>query len=254
VLHCLGVSFGDSGICGGNIMEYMEDTIELRELLDIMFNRKKMIAIIVVLALLMGVGYTMFLITPIYKSDTTLMVNSSKGISAGDIAASFDLGSLNLSQKLVVTYGEIVKSRIVLEQVINRLGLDMSYEGLLRKTTAQQVGSTEILRISVTDTDPERAALIANTIADVFVKEVMRILKVNNVETIDNAIAMPNPVNVRLSLNVAISLILGLMIGVFITFMLDYLDNTIKTPQDVEKYLGIPILGSIPDVDQVEKR
>ncbi len=235
-------------------MEYMEDTIELRELLDIMFNRKKMIAIIVVLALLMGVGYTMFLITPIYKSDTTLMVNSSKGISAGDIAASFDLGSLNLSQKLVVTYGEIVKSRIVLEQVINRLGLDMSYEGLLRKTTAQQVGSTEILRISVTDTDPERAALIANTIADVFVKEVMRILKVNNVETIDNAIAMPNPVNVRLSLNVAISLILGLMIGVFITFMLDYLDNTIKTPQDVEKYLGIPILGSIPDVDQVEKR
>jgi capsular polysaccharide biosynthesis protein len=196
----------------------------------------------------------MFLVTPNYKSDTTLMVNSSKGISAGDIAASFDLGSLNLSQKLVVTYGEIVKSRIVLEQVINRLELDMSYEGLLRKTTAQQVGSTEILRISVTDTDPDRAALIANTIADVFVKEVMRILKVNNVETIDTAIAMPNPVNVRLSLNIAISLILGLMIGVFAAFMLEYLDNTIKTPEDVEKYLGIPVLGSIPDVDQVAKR
>ena len=102
-------------------MDHMEDTIELRELLDIMLNRKKMIAVIVVLALLMGVGYTVFLVTPNYKSDTTLMVNSSKGISAGDIAASFDLGSLNLSQKLVVTYGEIVKSRIVLEQVINPL-------------------------------------------------------------------------------------------------------------------------------------
>lgn len=235
-------------------MDHMEDTIELRELLDIMLNRKKMIAVIVVLALLIGVGYTMFLVTPNYKSDTTLMVNSSKGISAGDIAASFDLGSLNLSQKLVVTYGEIVKSRIVLEQVINRLELDMSYESLLRKTTAQQVGSTEILRISVTDTDPDRAALIANTIADVFVKEVMRILKVNNVETIDSAIAMPRPVNVRMSLNAAISLVLGLMTGVFVAFMLEYLDNTIKTPEDVDKFLGIPVLGSIPDVDQVAKR
>ena len=182
----------------------MEETIELRELLDIVLKRKWMITIITILTLLIGGIYSVFVVTPIYRSDTTLMVNSSKGINAGDLAASFDLGSINLSQKIVVTYGEIVKSRIVLEQVIDRLDLDMTYNQLLSNTTSQPVGSTEILRISVQNEDPEVASLIANTISDVFVKEVMRILKVNNVETIDRAIPMQNPINIKTTLNLAI--------------------------------------------------
>jgi len=232
----------------------MEETIELRELLDIVLKRKWMITIITILTLLIGGIYSVFVVTPIYRSDTTLMVNSSKGINAGDLAASFDLGSINLSQKIVVTYGEIVKSRIVLEQVIDRLDLDMTYNQLLSNTTSQPVGSTEILRISVQNEDPEVASLIANTISDVFVKEVMRILKVNNVETIDRAIPMQNPINVKTTLNLAISLVLGLMMGVFLAFALEYLDNTIKTESDVEKHLGLAVIGSIPDFDHVAKK
>lgn len=232
----------------------MEETIELRELLDIVLKRKWMITIITILTLLIGGIYSVFVVTPIYRSDTTLMVNSSKGINAGDLAASFDLGSINLSQKIVVTYGEIVKSRIVLEQVIDRLDLDMTYSQLLSNTTSQPVGSTEILRISVQNEDPEVASLIANTISDVFVKEVMRILKVNNVETIDRAIPMQNPINVKTTLNLAISLVLGLMMGVFLAFALEYLDNTIKTESDVEKHLGLAVIGSIPDFDHVAKK
>ncbi|MDD3416491.1 MAG: GNVR domain-containing protein, partial [Lachnospiraceae bacterium] len=122
------------------------------------------------------------------------------------------------------------------------------------KTTSQPVGSTEILSISVQNEDPEMASQIANTISDVFVKEVMRILKVNNVETIDKAIPMPNPVNVNTTLNLAISLVLGLMIGVFLAFAIEYLDNTIKTEGDVEKHLGLAVIGSIPDFDHVTKK
>jgi capsular polysaccharide biosynthesis protein len=186
------------------------------------------------------------MVTPQYESYTTLMVNGSKGASVSDIASSFDLGSINLSQKLVVTYGEIVKSRIVLEQVIDRLGLDLSYNQLLNIATSRQVGSTEILKISVINEDPEQAALIANTIADVFVKEVMRILKVDNVETIDVAIPMYSPINIRTVLNIAIATILGLMAGVFLSFLLEYMDQTIKTESDIEKFLGLPVIGMIP--------
>ncbi|MBN2285854.1 MAG: hypothetical protein JXQ26_05005 [Tissierellales bacterium] len=230
-------------------MDFVEDTIELREILQILKNRRKLIVIITVLALLIATGFTMFGITPLYQSSTTLMVNSSKGILSGDLAASFDLGSINLSQKLVVTYSEIVKSRIVLDQVIRKLDLDISYGTLYEMTLAQQVKTTEILKISVSDTDPERASLIANTIAEVFVKEVIRILKADNVETIDRAIPNQAPINIKLGLNAAISLVLGLMLGVFIAFALEYLDHTIKTEEDVKKYLDLPVLGAIPDVD-----
>lgn len=222
-----------------------EETIELRELLEILLKRKLLILIITLTCTVAGGVYSVFLITPMYKSETTLMVNGAKSMT--DIASSLDIGSINLSQKLVVTYGEIVKSRIVLEQTIKHLKLDMTYEELFKKITAQQVGGTEILKISVEDEDPVEAAKIANKISGVFVKEVMRILKVNNVETIDKAIPMPKPINIKITLNVAISMILGLMLGVFIAFMMEYLDNTIKTENDIEKYLELPVLGLIPD-------
>ena len=226
-----------------------EETIELRELLEILLKRKLLIIIMTVLCTVAGGLYSMFLITPMYQSETTMMVNGAKNMT--DIASSLDIGSINLSQKLVVTYGEIVKSRIVLEQTIDSLKLDMTYGQLLRKTTAQQVGGTEILKIAVQDEDPAQAAVIANKISDVFVKEVMRILKVNNVETIDKAIPIEKPVNVKTALNTAIAMILGLMMGVFIAFVLEYMDNTIKTENDVQKYLDLPVLGLIPDHDMV---
>ena len=226
-----------------------EETIELRELLEILLKRKLLIIIMTVLCTVAGGVYSVFLITPMYNAETTMMVNGAKNMT--DIASSLDIGSINLSQKLVVTYGEIVKSRIVLEQTIDSLKLDMTYEQLLRKTTAQQVGGTEILKIAVQDEDPEQAAVIANKISDVFVKEVMRILKVNNVETIDKAIPIEKPVNVKTALNIAIAMILGLMLGVFTAFVLEYMDNTIKTENDVQKHLDLPVLGLIPDHDLV---
>ena len=226
-----------------------EETIELRELLEILLKRKLLIIIMTVLCTVAGGVYSVFLITPMYNAETTMMVNGAKNMT--DIASSLDIGSINLSQKLVVTYGEIVKSRIVLEQTIDSLKLDMTYGQLLRKTTAQQVGGTEILKIAVQDEDPAQAAVIANKISDVFVKEVMRILKVNNVETIDKAIPIEKPVNVKTALNTAIAMILGLMMGVFTAFVLEYMDNTIKTENDVQKYLDLPVLGLIPDHDLV---
>ncbi len=226
-----------------------EETIELRELLEILLKRKLLIIIMTVLCTVAGGVYSVFLITPMYNAETTMMVNGAKNMT--DIASSLDIGSINLSQKLVVTYGEIVKSRIVLEQTIDSLKLDMTYGQLLRKTTAQQVGGTEILKIAVQDEDPAQAAVIANKISDVFVKEVMRILKVNNVETIDKAIPIEKPVNVKTALNTAIAMILGLMMGVFTAFVLEYMDNTIKTENDVQKHLDLPVLGLIPDHDLV---
>lgn len=232
----------------------MEETIELRELLHTLWKRKWMIIICTLCLTLAGGIYSIYGVAPLYQADTTLMVNNAKGLDAGDIAASFDLGSISVSQKLVITYGEIVKSRIVLEQVIEKEGLEDTYEQLLSRIDSQPVKATEILKITIKDQSPEKAASIANTTAEVFVKEVMRILKVNNVETIDRAIAIPKPINVKIMLNTAIACILGLMLGVFIAFLLEYMDDTIKTPLDAEKNLGLPVIGIIPEFKTEESR
>ncbi len=231
----------------------MEEEIQLSELIELLWKRKLIILIAVILCTVASVVYSIFLVTPIYQSDTTLMVNGKKGFDTGDIAASFDLGTISANQKLVITYGEIVKSRIVQEQVIAQLGLEENYDEMLEKVVSKPVGTTEILKISVTDQDPVKAALIANTISDVFIKEVIRILKVDNVELIDKAIPLDESINVKTKMNVAVAIVLGLMAGVFIIFAMEALDNTIKSPEDVEKYIGLPLLGMIPQFDQTKQ-
>jgi capsular polysaccharide biosynthesis protein len=81
----------------------------------------------------------------------------------------------------------------------------------------------------------------------------MRILKVNNVETIDVAIPAMNPFNIKTTLNIAIATVLGLMLSVFLSFLMEYMDQTIKTEKDVEKHLGLPVVGTIPDFAQAAK-
>ncbi|VDN46228.1 Capsular polysaccharide biosynthesis protein [Petrocella atlantisensis] len=234
------------------MQEYEE--IDLLELIKTLWKRKWIIIACVILAALMAFSYTRFAITPMYESKTTLMVNGSKSSGLSDIASSFDLGSINMSQKLVVTYSEIVQSRIVLEQVINRLELDLTYGQLLERITSVPVKNTEILQISVKHEDPEQAALIANTITDVFIKEVMRIIKADNVEIIDKAIGIYTPINVKLIMNVAIGGILGGMVGVGIIFLIILFDRTLKTAEDIEKHLGLPVLGTIVDFKNLETK
>lgn len=232
----------------------MEETIELRELFAILYKRKWFIIVITLIFLGFGVVYSQVMVTPMYESSTTLMVNGSKGLDASGLAGGFDLYSFTNGGELIVTYSEIVKSRIVLEQVIAQMQLDMPYEQLYAMTAATQVGATEILNISVTDADPNRPHQIANTIASVFIKEVMRILKVDNVEVIDAAIPMPYPINIRTTMNIAISTILGMMLAVFLSFVIHYLDRSLKTEEDVENYLELTVLGTIPDYSKEMKK
>ncbi len=82
----------------------------------------------------------------------------------------------------------------------------------------------------------------------------MRIMKVDNVQVIDQAQVPRNPVKPRPMLNMIIAGFLGIMISLGMVFVMEYLDNTIKSPNDVERYLGLPIIGAIPEVDDVENK
>lgn len=234
-------------------MEQEFEEIDLLELILVVWKKKWLIAIAVILGGILGYVVTQYAITPQYEAKTTLMVNGAGGSDLSDIAASFDLSAINASQKMVVTYSEIVQSRIVLEQVIDKLELEESYNQLGKLVTAVPVKNTEILNITVTYPDPDEGAEIANKIADVFIKEVIRIVKANNVEIIDEAIPINKPVNVAMLRNIAVGIILGGMVAGCTILGMFLLDQTIKTGDDVDKYLDLPVLGSIVDFSEDRK-
>lgn len=231
----------------------MDNSIELVELFKVLRRRKWILIAIITLTMGLGAVYNFFIAEPVYNARTTVMVNGSKGLDSEALAARMDVGILTYNQKLVVTYVEIIKSRAVLEEVIDKLNLDMDAAELSVNITAEQIGSTEILEISVKDKNYNRAAKIANTLVEVFVKESKSILRVDNVELIDRAVPLNRPVNMSLILILAIAIALGLIFGTMVVLIIEYMDNTLKTPQDVKAQLGYTVLGNIPDFDQVKK-
>lgn len=227
------------------------EEISLIELFYIFRKRLKFIIGLTVGALVLSGIISFFVITPQYETFTTLMVGKPKDYQSNN--SSMEYNDLLLNQKLVHTYGELVKSRLVGDKVIESLNLGIPYEKFKDKVQVNLVNDTEIIKIQVQDSDRELAAVIANEVSEQFMKTVKIKMNIENVQIIDKAPIPENPVSPRKLLNMAIGAILGFMVGVFATFLLEYLDNTFKTSEDIEKTLHLPVLGTIPLIESEDK-
>ena len=218
---------------------------------------------LVIIALITLVGiitiflYDKLLKKPLYSTYTTVvLVQDSSDKEDDDTISQSDV---ILNQKLVSTYREIIKSRLVLNQVIDKLNLDSTVEGLSAKISVEALSDTEILKIKVTDTTPSGATSIANTIAEVFDKEIKQIYKISNVSIIDKAIVPTNPSNNKLTRDVLLMGLLCFVGASAIIFVIFYFDDTIRTVDDIDGEMGVPVIAKIfKDVSKqdlvVEKR
>ena len=216
------------------------------------YLKKFLIPMIVVALITIGgsIFYNLAIKTPIYKTSTTVVLAQGTG---DQVSSSVTLNDISINQKLVATYTEIVKSKLVLEQVINDLKLDTTAEKLAKHVTVAAIEDTEILKITVEDGNRIAAAQIANKIADVFTKEIVNIYQLNNVSVIDVA-----QVNDKQSNNTTVrDAVIALLISVFgisaIAFVIYYFDDTIKYNEDLEKKIGLPIAGKVIKSDFEKK-
>lgn len=232
----------------------MNKALELWDLFRIINKRKWLVIFTIFLVVTLGILYSIYLVEPEYESSTTLMVNSSKALTLEGSDPAVDISSINLSQRLVVTYKEIVKSRVVLGQVSDTLGLGFNYKMMLSMVDVALVENTELLKIKVVDIDPVRAQQITEQLSIAFIAEIQRILKVDNVEIVDPPIAEYRPTNDRSIMNIAISAVAGLMIGLFIAFFLEYINRNISTEADITKYLNMNLIGTIPEYSKEMRR
>lgn len=224
----------------------MEETISLKELFLTLRKRLNLIISITALAVMVSGIISYFLLTPIYQASTQLLVNQSKNEET-----LYNYNEVQTNLQLVNTYNVIIKSRAILELVKEDLKLDMTTEELNEKISVASEKDSQVLNISVEDENPKTAANIANKTAEVFQEEIVKIMKVDNVTILAQATVADNssPIKPKPLLNIAVALVVGLMAGVGIAFLLEYLDNTIKSEQDIEKSLELPVLGVIAKID-----
>ena len=227
------------------------EELDLKELFNIFWSKKIQILLIVLIFAVVGVIYTIGFVTPMYSSSTSLVLTSADSSSA-DATNSITTTDVTLNSKLVSTYSEIVKSKKVLRQVISNLQIDVEEETLRRNVTVSSVEDTELIEITVTNENATYAAKIANEIAKVFSEEVTKIYKINNIHILDEAEVSGSPSNINHMKDVIIFTFIGIVVAVAYVLLNNMLDTTIKSPEEVEKNFGIPVLVSIPLIESFD--
>jgi capsular polysaccharide biosynthesis protein len=224
----------------------MEETISLKELLETLKKRLLLIVSITVIAAIISGVVSFYFLTPIYQASTQILVNQKKSEQS-----LYSTSEVQTNLQLINTYNVIITSPRILDIVSEELDLGMTAAQLKGKITVGSENESQVVNLSVQDPDAKVAAQIANKTAEVFKKEIANIMNVDNVSILAkaNVSENPAPIKPRPLLNVAIAIVVGLMAGVGLAFLLEYFNNTIKNEQDIEKILGLPILGVIATID-----
>lgn len=226
------------------------EEIDLKELFEFIKKKIGLLITITVVICLLGCIYGLFIQKPMYKSYTTIILGGNETTASQTITQS----DITLNKNLVDTYAEIVKSRIVLEQVISELDLEETYEELSNKISVSSVNNTEIIKITVADSNPIEAKNVANVTANFFSKEVVKLYNMNNVNVLDEANEANEPYNINIPKQVIIYFFIGIIIALSILFVIFYFDRTIKSVEQVEQKIKLPILGGVEEYKKGGKR
>lgn len=220
---------------------YKDDEVEidLRELLFELLAHWKMIALSMVITAAIAFTASRFLMTPMYESTAELYV-LSKSTSITSLA------DIQMGTNLTNDYMVVVEGRPVLEQVIANLGLDEDYKELLENVSLNNPSDSRILQITVQDPDPGRAKLIADEIAEVSSAFISEKMDQDPPTIIQNGYADGEPVTPNISKNTVIGALIGAAAAMLLVIVSYILNDTVMDAEDVEKKLGLNLLGTLP--------
>ena len=229
------------------------EELDIIELLYALKNKIKYIVITVVVFALLGLIYSKFLVTPMYKSSTTFVLSKSKDITMqsenNTNSEAITQNDITLNSKLVSTYSEIIRSKTIAKEVINSLGLDMTISEFISGVTVTSKDDTELIEITVSNSDSKLSADIANSLAEVLREKVNEIYKIDNLSVIDVAEPSDVPYNIGTIKNILLFAVIGLVLSCGVIFIIVYFDDTIKDEKDIESLLNIPVIASIPKLE-----
>ena len=214
------------------------EEINLIEVLSYFKSRLSLIISVVLMIVFLGNIYSFYLKKPMYQSNTTVLLVSE---------TTNNFSEVQLNKNLTTTYTEIIKSRRVLNQVIRELNSDYTIDELTKQIGVEAVGDTQLIRISVKNSDKEKAALIADQIATTFTKEIKELYHLENVSIVDKAIINNEPYNINYIKDNIIYFAIGLVIMCGVVFIMYYFDTTIKSSDVIENKVGLTVIGIVPE-------
>lgn len=227
------------------------EEIDLKELFNIFWSKKLFIIMVTLTFAVLGLYYGKRIVIPDYKSTATLVLTKSNNTETSTITQS----EVTLNQQLVATYTELIKTNNILRQVIDNLKYnDITEEDLRKNVEVQLVSTTQLIEVSVKNTDNVKAKELTNEIVKVFIEKTKEIYKLENIHMVDEAKVEEKPYNVNYKKDILIFAGIGFILAIGIVYIKSLFDTTIKNSEELEKRLGLTVLASIPQYDYEMKK
>lgn len=219
-------------------INYHESGVDLREIVYILW---KQIGVIL-LCMILGAGltgvYTKFFITPQYRSSAMIYIYGN--------TARFSVSNLSLSTQLTEDYTTLAKSRDVMERVIEKMGFDCTTQELAATISVSHDENSSILTMAATNSDPKVAADIANSVAEETAQRISDVMNIDKPSIVEDATVPTAPVSPNLEKNVVLGALAGLILSAGIAILTFLKDDTIRTEEDVSRYLDTTVLACLP--------
>ena len=222
-------------------MENYED-IDIKRILEIILSKKLLILLLLLFSILFGYAYSYYYKKPEYKSSVTILLVADENKTNKELTQT----DLNINNGLISTYSSIAKSTNVVQKTIENLELNMSASSLQKKVDAKQIDSTQFLKISVTNANPELAKNIANELAQVFTQQIKEIYNLQNISIVDEAEVESTPCNVNHMKDIIMFAFAGLFLAMVSVVAIFMFDDTIKSEEDIEKNVKLKAIGTLP--------
>lgn len=222
-------------------MNHEREEIEI-DLRDIFHVLKKRFLVILLTAMIFAAGsgiYSFFMASPVYESTSRLYIltQSTSITSLADIQA---------GSSLALDYLELIKSRPVVEKVMENLNLDLEYEEMLNLLTVENPAETRILNISIQDTDPALTTQVANEFSKVAKKQISKIMQADEPSVVEVAHLPEEPIKPEKAKNILIAFLLGGFLSALVAVVMHILNDSIKSQDDIERHLGLNTLAAVP--------
>lgn len=229
-----------------------ENTISLQEIAYALKKRWKLIALITIAATLVSAILSFFVIKPQYEAKTKLFIGKQENQENN----AYNSSDVAMYQQLMKTYAELVKTSDLVTKAVKSDNLNYNQneiKDILNNLNVIPSADTQILSLSFKGGNPKEVLKVTEAITDEFISESKELIPNGNVQVIQKAQLPEYPVSPNKKRNIFIGFVLGIMVGMGVIFLLEYLDNTFKSREELEKTLGLPIIGAIPDYDSIEK-
>ena len=227
--------------------EMEEQVISISEVFEAIKKRWTIIVAITLTATIISGIISFFVIDPVYEASTKVFVGKEENDNAA-----YNSSEINMYQQLLQTYAQAIKTKDLVNRAISGLKYDgLEARNVVESLTVNPISNTQILQIKYQSKDPNEAKDVLKSVTDEFIVTAKELVPNGNVRIIEEVELPQNPVSPNKKMNIAIAFLLGLMVSVGLVFLLEYLDNTYKNKDQLEKELGIPVLGAIPDIESI---